>query len=212
MPVLGVVASSISNWLDASAYFPIATTTLTTATASVTFSSIPATYTHLQIRTMCLTSASATDVKAQFNGDTGSNYALHLLWGNGSAASAGAYTAQTYAVAGITSITTANPASGVIDILDYANTNKNTTVRTLSGSDTNGVGGFIFLESGLWLNTNGATAYYPSAITIDGNAVTPKVPAAITAGNASAIDAYSFTIIKTASATFTVLETQTKFA
>ena len=64
----------------------------------------------------------------------------------------------------------------------------------------------------VWLNTNGSTAYYPSAITIDGNSVTPKVPAAITAGNASSIDAYSFTIIKTASATFTVLETQTKFA
>ena len=64
----------------------------------------------------------------------------------------------------------------------------------------------------VWLNTNGATAYYPNVIQIDGNTVTPKVPAAITAGNASAIDAYSFTIIKTASATFTVLETQTKFA
>lgn len=64
----------------------------------------------------------------------------------------------------------------------------------------------------VWLNTNGATAYYPSAIQIDGSSVTPKVPAAITAGNASSIDAYSFTIIKTASATFTVLETQTKFA
>ena len=64
----------------------------------------------------------------------------------------------------------------------------------------------------VWLNTNGATAYYPNTIQIDGTTVTPKVPAAITAGNASAIDAYSFTIIKTASATFTVLETQTKFA
>lgn len=64
----------------------------------------------------------------------------------------------------------------------------------------------------VWLNTNGATAYYPNVIQIDGNAVTPKVPATISAGNASAIDAYSFTIIKTASATFTVLETQTKFA
>jgi len=64
----------------------------------------------------------------------------------------------------------------------------------------------------VWLNTNGATAYYPNVIQIDGNAQTPKVPAAITGGNASAIDAYSFTIIKTASATFTVLETQTKFA
>jgi hypothetical protein len=64
----------------------------------------------------------------------------------------------------------------------------------------------------VWLNTNGSTAYYPNVIQIDGSTVTPKVPAAITAGNASSIDAYSFTIIKTASATFTVLETQTKFA
>ena len=64
----------------------------------------------------------------------------------------------------------------------------------------------------VWLNTNGTTAYYPNVIQIDGTTVTPKVPAAISAGNASAIDAYTFTIIKTASATFTVLETQTKFA
>jgi hypothetical protein len=64
----------------------------------------------------------------------------------------------------------------------------------------------------VWLNTNGATAYYPNVIQIDGNTVTPKVPAAISSGNASAIDAYTFTIIKTASATFTVLETQQKFA
>jgi len=65
----------------------------------------------------------------------------------------------------------------------------------------------------VWLNTNGATAYYPNVIQIDGNAVTPKVPAAISAGNASAIDAYTFTIIKTAATpTYTVLETQTKFA
>lgn len=64
----------------------------------------------------------------------------------------------------------------------------------------------------VWLNTNGSTAYYPNTIQIDGTTVSPKVPAAISAGNASAIDAYSFTIIKTASATYTVLETQTKFA
>jgi len=65
----------------------------------------------------------------------------------------------------------------------------------------------------VWLNTNGATAYYPNVIQIDGSAVTPKVPTAISAGNVSAIDAYSFTIIKTAATpTYTVLETQTKFA
>lgn len=65
----------------------------------------------------------------------------------------------------------------------------------------------------VWLNTNGSTAYYPNVIQIDGSAVTPKVPAAIAAGNASSIDAYVFTIIKTAATpTYTVLETQTKFA
>jgi len=65
----------------------------------------------------------------------------------------------------------------------------------------------------VWLNTNGTTAYYPNVIQIDGSAVTPKVPAAISAGNASSIDAYVFTIIKTAATpTYTVLETQTKFA
>jgi hypothetical protein len=65
----------------------------------------------------------------------------------------------------------------------------------------------------VWLNTNGATAYYPNVIQIDGSTITPKVPAAITAGNASAIDAYTFTIIKTAATpTYVVLETQAKFA
>jgi hypothetical protein len=64
----------------------------------------------------------------------------------------------------------------------------------------------------VWLNTNGATPYYPSGIQIDGTVYTAKVPAPITAGNASSIDAFSYTIIKTANATFTVLCTQTKFA
>jgi hypothetical protein len=65
----------------------------------------------------------------------------------------------------------------------------------------------------VWLNTNGSTAYYPNVIQIDGSTVTPKVPAAISAGNASAVDAYTFTIIKTAATpTYTVLEQQTKFA
>lgn len=93
-----------------------------------------------------------------------------------------------------------------------ATANHTLNFRYSSGTSLNtalAVGDAITL---VWLNTNGTTAYYPNVIQIDGNAVTPKVPAAITSGNASAIDAYSFTIIKTASATFTVLETQTKFA
>ena len=64
------------------------------------------------------------------------------------------------------------------------------------------------------LATQGSTAYYQSAMQIDGSSVTPKWAGgtAPTAGNASSIDVYTFTIIKTASATFTVLASQTKFA
>ena len=66
----------------------------------------------------------------------------------------------------------------------------------------------------VFLVTQGATAYYNSALTIDGNAVTPKYISgtAFSAGNASSIDSYVYTIIKTGSATFTVLASQTKFA
>lgn len=66
----------------------------------------------------------------------------------------------------------------------------------------------------VWLNTNGATPYRPNVIQIDGTTVTPRWQGgtAPTAGNASSIDAYVFTIIKTASATYTVLASQTQFA
>jgi hypothetical protein len=65
-----------------------------------------------------------------------------------------------------------------------------------------------------FLVTNGATAYYSTAVTIDGTAVTPKWQngTAPTAGNASSTDVYAITVIKTASATYTVLASQTKFA
>ena len=66
------------------------------------------------------------------------------------------------------------------------------------------------------LATNGGTAYYNTSVQVDGttSGVTTKWQGgtAPTAGNASSIDVYSYTIIKTASATFTVLASQTKFA
>jgi hypothetical protein len=66
----------------------------------------------------------------------------------------------------------------------------------------------------VFLATQGTTAYYSNAFTIDGTSVTPKyiTGTAFTAGNASSIDSYVYTIIKTGSATFTVLASQTKFA
>jgi hypothetical protein len=68
--------------------------------------------------------------------------------------------------------------------------------------------------SATFLNTNGTTAYYNSALQIDGSSVTPKWQggSAPTTGNASSIDGYTYVIIKTGSATFTVLASQTKFA
>lgn len=66
----------------------------------------------------------------------------------------------------------------------------------------------------IWMNTNGATPYYPNVIQIDGSTVTPKWSGgtAPSAGNASSIDVYAFNIVKTASATFVVLGSQSRFA
>lgn len=68
--------------------------------------------------------------------------------------------------------------------------------------------------SATFLVTNGSTAYYNSAVQVDGSSVTPKWQGgtAPTSGNASSIDSYTYVIIKTGSATFTVLASQTKFA
>jgi len=65
-----------------------------------------------------------------------------------------------------------------------------------------------------FLVAQGGTAYYNSAVQVDGSAVTPKWQGgtAPTAGNASSIDVYQYTIVKTASATFTVFASQTKYA
>jgi hypothetical protein len=64
------------------------------------------------------------------------------------------------------------------------------------------------------MNTNGTTAYYPTAFQVDGTAVTPKWVngTAPSAGNASSIDVYTYNIIKTAANTYTVLASQSRFA
>ena len=152
MPVLGIVASQISGHLFApsGAYDSIATTTLTTTAGSVTFSSIPATYTHLQIR-YSAQGAGVTYGKITFNSDTGTNYYTHLLEGDGSTATSVAYAGSTFngiVVGAAGFITTANIFNGgIIDILDYTSTNKNKTIRSLQGYDSNG-GGYIDFYSG----------------------------------------------------------------
>jgi len=67
--------------------------------------------------------------------------------------------------------------------------------------------------SAIYMVTQGATAYFNTSVTIDGTAVTPRWQGgtAPTAGNTSSIDVYAYTIIKTASSTYTVLASQTQF-
>ena len=87
-------------------------------------------------------------------------------------------------------------------------------VQALYAGEIGALYGVRFLVTNQGYVTAGTTPYYASAFQIDGSAVTPKWSGGVapTAGNASSIDSYSFTIIKTASATFTVLGAQSKFA
>jgi hypothetical protein len=98
-------------------------------------------------------------MEMQFNGDTGNNYARHDIYGDGG--SAGAEAATSTNAIWMNSSGNANAANmfggGVIDILDYANTNKYKTSRALSGGDYNGAG-FLMLSSGVWMNTSAVTS------------------------------------------------------
>jgi len=131
----------------------IATTTVGAGgQATITFSSIPSTYKHLQIRYSAISAGTfSADNVVRFNSDSGANYTIHALYGTGATAASVGYASQTFMSAGTTPDAT-YPCVAVIDILDYANTSKYKTMRSLSGVDRNG-SGYIFLHSGLWMNT-----------------------------------------------------------
>jgi hypothetical protein len=131
--------------------------------------------------------------------------------------------AMVLADAAETTTVSATAATGTINydvttqsVLYYtSNASANWTVnfRGSSGTSLN-----TLLSTGqsitvVFLVTQGSTAYYNSAVQVDGSSVTPKYQGgtAWSAGNASGIDAYTYTIIKTGSATFTVLAAQTQF-
>ena len=162
-PILGIYASQISGhlWAPSGAYDSIATVTLGTSASSIDFTSIPSTYTHLQIRASHLSSAGA-NFYIRLNSDTSANYAWHELVGDG--ATAGGYNASSVTLGYYAySPSGANPTVSVIDLLDYANTNKNKTVRALAGNDNNGSGRVTFTSS-LWRSTSAVNAVtiYPS--------------------------------------------------
>jgi hypothetical protein len=135
-------------------------------TSTISFTSIPGTYKHLQIRGI-MRSANSANNPLRFNSDSGSNYTWHQLQGDGSSASTYANTPVNGVRWGLNSGDSSYPFATIIDILDYANTNKYKTVRALSGNDGTGTtSSRIGLYSGVWMNTNAITSI---AITNDGN-------------------------------------------
>ena len=166
---VGVSLLAGNTYYDPAATFLIERTTLTSNNTSVTFSSIPQTYKHLQIRIIGRSSNTGTNnaqLRLVLNSDTGFNYAYHHLSGNGSSASASGGAAGS-PFAWITlgtdfipkdGLTADSFAAAIIDIHDYASTTKNTTVRMLGGNDVNGTTGRINLASGLWISTAAVTS------------------------------------------------------
>ena len=163
MPILGVIDSGKSGHLVTNSFASIATVTVGSGGASsINFSSIPSTYTHLQLRGISRGGYAESDdtIYTTFNGDTAANYSFHNLLGTGSAAYANAGTSQSnIQIARIAeaSLTSNDFATAVIDILDYTNTNKYKTTRSLSGWDGNGSGD-IRLISGNWRSTSAITS------------------------------------------------------
>jgi len=165
MPILGITASGITgSTISTSSYESIATVTVGSGgTGTVSFTSIPSTYTHLQIRgiTRGTRSNINTNVYFGFNSDTTTgNYYGHGLSGDGSSAGALAKigTSTNALIVSIAATGAANTFGGfVIDILDYANTNKYKTTRSLNGYEDNSAGA-MFLQSGLWMSTSAITS------------------------------------------------------
>jgi hypothetical protein len=165
MLLLGVVQAQAAGDVSFGSYDLLATEILTSSAASVTFSSLgdyAADYQHLQLRYTVRhadSTAGVPDLLVRLNGDTGSNYSWHMLFGNGSSVSSFAATSTSSMRIGATpknSETLGAFEAGVTDILDPFETTKYTTIRPLSGraQTTN----FIGLFSGSWRNVNSLTS------------------------------------------------------
>jgi hypothetical protein len=137
-------------------YENIATTTLGTATKSITFSSIPGTYTDLRIVLVGTFQTAADFFEVTFNGTT-SGYSWNRMSGDGSTSAAGRITSNTKWVpnlplAGSTTI----PMLSTVDVFSYAgSTNKSGIMET--SADTNG-SGLVIRSAGLWQNTADITS------------------------------------------------------
>jgi hypothetical protein len=160
--LLNNIAALFGTGTVAGDYESIATTVVGAGTqATISFTVIPSTYKHLQVRAICRANGGTSNysggLQMNFNSDTAANYNGHQLYGLGSGSAGAGVPLGSNPVSAIWLTTGSNQfGAHVIDILDYANTNKFKTIRTLAGSDNNG-GGAIVLESGAWRSTSAIT-------------------------------------------------------
>jgi hypothetical protein len=166
MLVLGTSASQNTKNFLGGDFESIATLSGTGSSDSITFSSIPEGYTHLQIRGIAAVNYNSTDfgtIGIRFNGDTGNNYTRHMIRGFRSGGinyfQSGGIANTNFAQAGTAYLRINQGVIGtnIIDILDYNNSNKYKTIRGLSGTNW-GTSGAAELNSGVWRSTSSVTS------------------------------------------------------
>ncbi len=128
----------------------IATTTLGSAAASITFSSISSAYTDLRLVLTTPAGAATYYLYLQFNGDTAANYSRTILYGDGSSALSSRSTADNFALIGY--LSASQPTFRTIDIFSYAGSTYK-TLLTNSNQDSNG-SGQVYNIVGLWRSTS----------------------------------------------------------
>ena len=153
-----------SGGLAASPSFEsIATANGTGSSSTITFNSIPSTYTHLQIRGILKNASTFTgdaSFTVTFNGVGGTSYSWHQLRGNGSAAAVSSGASQSSMASFYTQVSSNASYSNrfgvfIMDIHDYASTTKNKTMRLFAGVETNNAKtDYVSLSSGLFVNTS----------------------------------------------------------
>jgi hypothetical protein len=161
-PILtGIVASGISGhltqpWSPEGAYDAIASVTLSTSATVINFAGIPSGYKHLQIRTFTI-GVDNSFHSIRVNGDANPNYSWHQFYGDGTSVltANGANASSMYVAQAGASATYG--AVSITDVLDYKSQDKYKTFRSISGTDSNGGTGFVYLRSGSWRNTNAIT-------------------------------------------------------
>lgn len=136
-------------------YEPIATTTLGSAASSITFSSIASSWTDIRLVLTATASGGNGAPRLTFNLDTGSNYSVTVLYGDGSTAGSYAQTSQAF-IGGADLVITANPTLRTYDIFSYAGSTNKTLLQT-ENADKNG-SGTVARIVGLWRNTSAITS------------------------------------------------------